>query len=318
MLSLTRKGRVTEFELIETYFRRGAHGPSVVLGNGDDAAVFRTDPGFETVISVDALIAGQHVPSICSPQGFAARLLGRGLSDLAAMAAEPQYVLLSLSLPVLQTNWIEQFAEKFHQLAVQWGLDLIGGDTAKGPLAAQVTVIGRVQSGRAISRVGAQPGDQLWLFGSDLGGARAYLEVLNGSCDGNLVWAERYWRPQPLVSQGLALSGRANALIDISDGLCQDLLHILRQSDGPLSVDLDSGAVPLAPGLIESFGEARALEMALTGGDDYCLLAAVPEGTDVPPDGVCLGHLHLADTSRITIDGLPLPPEWSLGWDHSR
>jgi thiamine-monophosphate kinase len=98
---------VNEFELIRTYFQRDPLDPSVILGNGDDAAVVSQHSDFETVVSVDSVIAGRHVPDMCPPDGFAARLLGRGLSDLAAMGAEPKYVLLSLALPILEPGWID-------------------------------------------------------------------------------------------------------------------------------------------------------------------------------------------------------------------
>ena len=110
---------MNEFELIQTYFQRDALDPSVILDNGDDAAVFSPRLDCETVVSVDSVIAGRHVPDLCPPDGFAARLIGRGLSDLAAMGATPRYVLLSLSLPTLEVGWVEHFAQRFHQLCVR-------------------------------------------------------------------------------------------------------------------------------------------------------------------------------------------------------
>ncbi len=308
---------MTEFELIQTYFQRGAHGPSVVVGNGDDAAVVSPTPGHQTVISVDSVVAGRHVPTLCPPEGFASRLLGRGLSDLAAMAATPRYVLLSLTLPSFDAGWVDQFAEKFHHLAVQWGVDLIGGDTTRGPLSGQVTVIGEVPEGQAVTRKGARPGDRLWLLGQDLGGARAYLEVLSGSVAEHVIWAERYWRPEPLLDLGQALRGQTHAMIDVSDGLCQDVGHLLQGAAQPLHVEIDLDSLPLADGLIARFGRERALEMALTGGDDYVLLAAAPPDRSFDA-GHCIGRFEASETPRISLDGQPVPADWSLGWDHSR
>ena len=309
---------MNEFELIQHYFRRSHHGTSVIVGNGDDGAVFQTPEGRQTVVSVDALIAGRHVPSLCPPEGFAARLLGRGLSDLAAMGADPRYFLLSLTLPSFDSGWVDQFSNKLHQLAVLWGVDLIGGDTSKGPLAAHVTVIGEIDQGSALSRSGAVAGDRLWLLGRDLGGARAYLEVLEDRAPEHALWAERYWRPEPMLDAGRALVGAAHAVIDVSDGLCQDLGHMLQAAASPLRISLDSAAVPLAAGLVTQFDEHQALEFALTGGDDYCLLAAIPPDAPVPEGAVCLGTFEAAKQAEILLDDEPLPADWVLGWDHSR
>ena len=309
---------MTEFELIENFFRRDPLDPSVSLGNGDDAAVFHTEPNRETVISVDSVFLGRHVPSSCPPVGFAARLLGRGLSDLAAMGARPRYVLLSLTLPTFDPGWIDDFATRFHQLCVRFGIDLIGGDTTKGPLSGHLTVIGDVPKGKAIRREGAKTGDELWVFGPDLGGARAYLEVLNGSLEDRVVWAERYWRPEPQLITGQALSSVANAMIDISDGLCQDLTHLLNAADKPLLANIWSDCIPLCADLESTLGKARALEYSLTGGDDYCLLVAISPKAPVPNGGYRIGSLIKSKIPSIVLDGEPLPTHWKLGWDHSR
>ena len=307
-----------EFELIETFFRRDPLDPAVTLGNGDDAAVFHTEPDRETVISVDSVLLGRHVPSSCPPEGFAARLLGRGLSDLAAMGARPRYVLLSLTLPIFEPSWIEHFAARFHQLCVRFGVDLIGGDTTKGPLSGHLTVIGDVPKGKAIRREGAKIGDDLWVFGPDLGGARAYLEVLESSLEDQVVWAERYWYPEPQLMKGQALSSVANAMIDISDGLCQDLMHLLNASETSLLANIQSDCIPLCTELEQTLGIALALEYSLTGGDDYCLLAAISPDIEVPDGGFKIGSLISSKTSSIMLDGKALPPHWKMGWDHSR
>ncbi len=307
-----------EFDLIETYFRRDPLDPAVILGSGDDAAVFLPDPERETVVSVDSVLVERHVPSCCPPEGFAARLLGRGLSDLAAMGARPRYVLLSLTLPVFDSGWIDHFASRFHQLCVRFGIDLIGGDTTKGPLSGHLTVIGDVPKGKAICRKGAKTGDELWLFGPDLGGARAYLEVLKYSLDEQVVWAERYWRPEPQIITGQLLTNIANAMIDISDGLCQDLMHLLNAANKPLLANIQSNHIPLCVELEQKFGMALALEYGLTGGDDYCLLASISPGLSVPDCGIKIGSLMTAKMPSIVLDGKSLPTHWKMGWDHSR
>ena len=309
---------MNEFELIRTYFQREPLNPSVVLGSGDDAAVITQYSDSETVISVDSVIAGRHVPQMCPPDGFAARLLGRGLSDLAAMGAEPQYVLLSLTLPSLEAGWVDHFANRFHQLCVRFGVDLVGGDTTKGPLSAHITAIGQIPKGSAITRSGLKAGDDLWLFGPDLGGARAYLDVLDGQESDHELWAERYWRPEPQLAAGMALRDTASAMIDISDGLCQDLSHLLDQAVGSASVKLQSKFIPLCDDLVDRFGQETAFEYALTGGDDYGLLASIPAGLKVPEGGRRIGMVVKGESERILLDGKPLPDSWQLGWDHSR
>lgn len=308
---------MNEFELIQKYFKKDPLDPFVVLGNGDDAAVFAPRYDSEAVISVDAVIAGRHVPDLCPPDGFAARLMGRGLSDLAAMGATPRYVLLSLSLPTLEPGWVDHFASRFHQLCVRFGVDLIGGDTTKGPLSAHLTVIGDVPRGKAIDRDGLKAGDDLWLFGPDLGGARAYLGVLNQGEQDQEIWAERYWRPEPQIDSGIALRGVANAMIDISDGLCQDLLHLLNRATESTAVNLQSRKLPLCEHLVARLGLDKALEYALTGGDDYCLLASIPPDLRVPPNGKLIGMVVKSESDRILLDGNPLPEFWQLGWDHN-
>jgi thiamine-monophosphate kinase len=114
------------------------------------------------------------------------------------------------------------------------------------------------------------------------------------------------------------LRGTASAMIDISDGLCQDLLHLLDRAVGLASVKLQSKFIPLCEDLLERFGRERALEYALTGGDDYCLLASIPAGRQVPKGGHRIGMVVKAESDRILLDGKPLPGEWQLGWDHSR
>ena len=308
---------MNEFELIQKYFKKDPLDPFVVVGNGDDAAVFAPRDDSEGVISVDAVIAGRHVPDLCPPDGFAARLIGRGLSDLAAMGATPRYVLLSLSLPALESGWVDRFANRFHQLCVRFGVDLIGGDTTKGPLSAHLTVFGDIPKGEAIGRDGLKAGDDLWLFGPDLGGARAYLAVLNQGEQDQKTWAERYWHPEPQIDSGIALRGVANAMIDISDGLCQDLLHLLDRATKTTAVNLQSRTLPLCEHLVTRFGSDKALEYALTGGDDYCLLASIPPGLQVPPSGKRIGMVVKRESDRILLDGEPLPASWQLGWDHN-
>ena len=144
------------------------------------------------------------------------------------------------------------------------------------------------------------------------------MDVLDGLESNHEVWAERYWRPEPQLVAGLSLRGMARAMIDISDGLCQDLFHLFDNSVGSATVKLQSNLIPLCDDLVDRFGLAKALEYALTGGDDYCLLASIPPGLEVPECGRRIGMVVKGDSARILLDGKPLPSKWQLGWDHSR
>ncbi len=309
---------MNEFDLVKTYFQKDPKHPKIIVGNGDDGAVFAPLPNQNLVISVDSVIAGQHVPLVCPPEGFASRLLGRGISDLAAMGARPEFLLLSLILPKLDGDWVKAFSKKFNDLAVQWGLELIGGDTSKGPLGAHLTAIGSTdRSNPPLTRNGSRSGDRLWLYGPDLGGARAYLDVLNNDLADNPIFSERYWRPAPQVDAGRLLVGQARAVIDVSDGLSQDLAHLLNASDSPLDAYLSSDRIPLCSGLVDCFGQSKAIEYALTGGDDYCLIAVISGTESAPIGGVEIGYLAHGE-GNIYLDGELVPKHFTRGWDHGR
>ena len=186
-----------------------------------------------------------------------------------------------------------------------------------GLLSAHLTVIGSIISANPpLTRKGAKAGDRLWIYGTDLGGARAYLDVLNQEIPDVPIFAERYWRPQPQIAAGQALIGKANAAIDVSDGLCQDLLHLLNASDSGLDAHLFSDSLPLCAGLVDTIGLPRALEYAMTGGDDYCLIAAMPERVNPCPIGIEIGYL-VEGEGQICLDGELLPKEWMRGWNHT-
>ena len=308
---------MNEFELIQRYLVQPNPPESVRVGNGDDCAVFAVNPGYELCISIDATIAGRHVPLVTPGALFAERALRRALSDLAACGATPKYLLISLTSDDFEPTWIGHFGETVHRFCADWQMTLLGGDLSRGPTAAHITVLGEVPAGQAIRRGGARAGDQIVFFGPDCGGARAYLEVLAGHQDVAL-WQARYWYPEPQIRCGLQLCGQATACIDVSDGLLQDLQHLLEAASEPLRAALSGAHVPLCAGLVEAFGRDQALQMALTGGDDYGLLATLPDQHPMIAQGHWLGQLTSADSPHIELDGELLSgPEWA-GWDHSR
>jgi len=268
-----------EFELIHRYFAAAACAapvPGVARGIGDDCALLQLPPGERLAVSTDTQVAGVHFPAPHDPFLLAQRTLAAAASDLAAMGATPVGFTLALTLPQADPVWLEGFARGLDVMARACQLALIGGDTTRGPLNINVTVFGRLPAGQALLRSGARPGDLLCI-GGPTGEAAAALPLVlgeraaQGAGDAELL--ARYWTPQPQLILGQALRGLASAALDVSDGLLADCGHIAEQSAVALLVDAER--VPLTAALREAVGE-RALQLALTGGDDYVLAFTLP------------------------------------------
>ncbi len=168
---------MSEFDLIQRYFTRATPGAS--LGVGDDAALLRVGDGMELAVSTDMLVSGTHFLPDADPFLLGHKTLAVNLSDLAAMGAVPRWALLALSLPAADEDWLQRFSEGFFALAGEHGVELIGGDTTRGPLNLCVTIMGEVPRGKALRRSGAQAGDDIWVSGS-LGKAAMGLACLQG------------------------------------------------------------------------------------------------------------------------------------------
>jgi thiamine-monophosphate kinase len=264
---------VNEFQLIDRYFRRAPHNADVRIGIGDDGAVIAPSPGMEYVITVDMLVEGRHFAAGTDPRRLGHKTLAVNLSDLAAMGALPRFAVLAGALPTPDTGWVAAFMRGFDALAAQYDVELIGGDTTRGPRNLCVTAIGELPAGTALTRSGASPGDTIYVSGrlgdaslalaADAGRASvddAALPTLRGRLDA----------PEPRVALGVALRGVASAAIDLSDGLTGDLGHILDASRVGAIVDLAS--VPCSDALRRMLAGAErdiALACLLAGGDDY-------------------------------------------------
>jgi len=274
-----------EFRLIERFFRRDNKSPEVVVGIGDDGAVVKSDTNKQTVLVTDTLVGGVHFPEMTAPQDLGYKLLAVNLSDLAAMGATPNWFLLNLVIPDADESWLKEFSTGLFSLAEEYGVELIGGDTARGPLCVSVTVGGYVKSGMALRRNGAQVGDQLWVSGT-LGDAAIGLDLVGGVLgvsDEDIDYlVGRLNRPKPRIELGLSLGAIATAGIDISDGLLADLGHVLKES-GALGAILDVSCLPLSPQAIGACGESFARQKALTGGDDYeiCFTASPAQRSQI-------------------------------------
>jgi thiamine-monophosphate kinase len=199
------------------------------------------------------------------------------LSDMAAMGAMPYWAMLALTVPSVDHEWLAAFAKGFFDLATEFNVSLIGGDTTRGPLALTVTIMGEVPAGAALRRSGAKAGHDVWVSGN-IGDAALAVAHRNGK----LVLAEsdyheavmRLYEPTPRVGLGQGLRGIATAAIDISDGLLADLGHICRLSGVGATVDLASIPVSSIGG--KHFGSDAGRNAIMAGGDDYelCFTAA--------------------------------------------
>jgi thiamine-monophosphate kinase len=252
----------SEFEIIRRYFSRPA--PSALLGVGDDAALVQSAAGRELAVSTDLLLEGRHFAAGAAPRALGHKALAVNLSDMAAMGATPRWATLALALPSADAAWLAPFAEGFYALAARFGVDLVGGDTTRGPLTLCVTLLGELPAGTALRRDGARPGDDVWVSG-ELGGAAYALEHAQDAAA-----AKRLHEPEPRVALGERLRGLAGAAIDVSDGFAQDLGHILERSG--------VGAVVRYADLPKFRIADAALEQrcVLAGGDDYELLFTAP------------------------------------------
>ncbi|HJU21863.1 MAG TPA: thiamine-phosphate kinase, partial [Casimicrobiaceae bacterium] len=219
-----------EFALIERHFARSPRATDVRIGVGDDGAIVSPAAGLDYVMTVDMLVEGRHFAHDADPVLLGHKTLAVNLSDLAAMGAKPRFALLAAALPSSNSAWIASFMRGFDALASRYEVDLIGGDTTRGPLTLSVTAIGELPAGSAITRAGARPGDIVYVSGR-LGDAALALAAVSGRiqiADSVLVeLRQRLDAPEPRVALGLGLRGIASSALDVSDGLTGDLGHIL-------------------------------------------------------------------------------------------
>ncbi|MES3040245.1 MAG: thiamine-phosphate kinase [Pseudomonadota bacterium] len=280
-----------EFGLIRRYFTRADHllPAGVRLGIGDDAALLDLPPGESLVVTTDTLVAERHFPHDALPFDIGWKALAVNLSDLAAMGATPVGVTLAITLPSADEAWLAAFAEGFFALADAHGVPLIGGDTTRGPLSITVTALGSVPFKQALRRDGAQAGDLIYVSGTlgdgglGLALAQSRLQDVHLPPLHQAHALVRLHRPTPRLALGLALRGIASAALDVSDGLVQDLGHLLKASgkSEPLGATLTLEQLPLSPAMQYLAGEGDALQQqvldwALAAGDDYELLFTVP------------------------------------------
>jgi thiamine-monophosphate kinase len=265
------------------------------------------------------LVEGTHFLPDTNPEDLGWKTLAVNVSDIAAMGARPRWATLAIALPNADEAWIAAFARGFFACAGEFGIDLIGGDTTRGPRNFCVTIFGEVAAGKALRRDGARVGDEIWVSGrpgraalglAHLQGRTVLDEARRADCIAALQ------RPQPRVALGLALQGLATAAIDVSDGLLADLGHILEASG--VSAQLKIAALP-APTLER--------DAYLAGGDDYELVFTAPlaKHADIAALSqtlglalACIGRIEAGPAGRMDVfdaDGTPVDVP-RRGYDH--
>ena len=329
--------KIGEFGLIARIRNRmPVRSPGVFKGIGDDAAVSSLAPGMDLVSTVDLLVEDVHFDrSLIPAYQLGRKSLAVNLSDIAAMGANPLFTLVSLAIPSgVSLEFIDDFFSGFGAMANAHGVALIGGDTSASPdrLFISITLLGEGKREALVYRHGAQPGDDLYVTGT-LGDSLLGLHLARSqkgktpSPEGQYL-LERHFNPSPRVQEGrtLARNNLARAMIDLSDGLFSDLLHICEESRVgaviwteriPLSAPFRS-LVPASPG--------KGWQWALKGGEDYELLFSAPpekasELSVLARDWPCglsrIGKIEPSSRGVVILDeGEPVDPALLKGYDH--
>lgn len=266
----------SEFDLISRFFTQPAeHG---VVGVGDDCGIFSVQPGFQLAVSTDTLIEGRHFYADTDAADLGHKALAVNLSDLSAVGARPRGCLLALSVPTVDRHWLEQFSAGLLALAKASDCPLIGGDTTRSTegISITMTVLGEVPIAQALLRSRALPGDDIWVTGA-LGAPFVALQMLAGTWTADeqvlSLALPRLQRPTPPYRWAPELIGHAHAAIDISDGLVQDLTHIVQASQ--CGAELFFAELPLHAAL-KDLSRDKQQQAALTGGDEFELCFTAP------------------------------------------
>lgn len=280
-----------EFALIREVVKNlgdRAQGRWVELGPGDDAAVIAQSPGHQSVASIDTLVADVHFPASAPAEHIGYRAMMVALSDLAAMAATPRYVLVALTLPAADAGWVGELATGMAAAATACDTYLCGGNFARGPLSISVSVHGEVPHGMAVTRTGAQLDDKIFVSGP-LGGAAACVRLAEFNFASELnARQQKYLRPMARFDLIDTLRAKAHSAIDVSDGLLADLQHLCKASQ--VQANLCSVDLPVCSG--------ATMEDALCGGDDYEILCTANQAL---PGMHCIGQIQAG--GGVLVDG---------------
>ncbi|GIF73092.1 thiamine-phosphate kinase [Asanoa siamensis] len=310
-MSVARTG---EFGLIARVTARLQPGPGTLLGPGDDAAIVAA-PDSRVVASTDALVEGRHFRrDWASGVEIGHRAAAANLADIAAMGATPTALLVALCAPPgLDARWAEDLADGLAAEAATVGAAVVGGDMAGSPtLTIAVTALGDLGGRNPVTRGGARAGDVVALCGR-VGYAAAGYTVLSRGFRTPVLLVDAYRRPRvPYAAGPAAARAGATAMLDVSDGLLQDLGHIAQASK--VAIDVDRAAFEVPPQMRDA---AQALGVdpyhwVLGGGDDHALAATFPPDRTLPEGWREIGRV--GEGTGVTVDGRP--PKGPIGWDH--
>ncbi len=253
----------------------GQSSSEVIVPIGDDGSVIATNANKQLVTTTDAITVDIHYPKGIEAKSIGHRCLAINLSDMAAMGASAKWASLVFSMPSIDSKWVEDFIIGFSNLANDNNVDLIGGDTIRGPEFFAVSLQGYVEQGQFINRTNAKEGDLIYMTGH-LGSAAYGLElIINNNQNDDEQFIRSFLYPSPRTKEGVLIAKYASAMIDISDGFYCDLGKISSKLNKGFEVDVLT--LPIEPNLIEQTSQDKAINLALTGGDDYELCFTVPE-----------------------------------------
>lgn len=300
-------GEMGEFALIERLVTRLPQGAGVVLGPGDDAAVIAAPDG-RVVATSDLLVEGRHFRRDWSgPYDVGRKAAAQNLADVAAMGARPTALLLGLAAPPdTPLEWALRLADGLREECALAGASVVGGDVVRAPqITLAITALGDLGGEPPLTRSGARPGDVVAVRGR-LGYASAGLALLSAGRAGPAELLEAHRRPRPPYEAGpQARELGATSLIDVSDGLVQDLGHLATAAG--VRIEVDSAALPVPAEL-----GPDGLHHVLTGGDDHAFAGTFPPDVSLPPTWTVIGRVG-AGPAGVLVDGRPLR---AAGWDH--
>ena len=318
----------SEFDIIKTYFSPlQINSPQTLLGIGDDAALLDTRNASGLCVSIDTLNVDVHFPSNINAELIAYKALAVNISDMAAMGAKPIWFTLALSMPNYDEEWLSSFAKGLASIASEHDLNLIGGDTTRGPLSITIQIAGNVEQDLVMRRSDAKVGDAIYVTGN-LAEASTALAVIQGSLklnrriESHQLQRKLMCRPSR-AKFAVELAAVANACIDISDGLTQDLSHILKASK--LGARLEKDKIPLSNFWLEQgVSSQQCLNFALSGGDDFELCFTVSQNNiaqleKLANDCACPIQKIGETTSQLGLsmwDGVKLSELAVTGYDH--